>query len=181
MRTRVFTEAAAAVALGTILGLIKIPLPHLVFGGSVSLETLPILVIACRHGWRHGLLAGVGLGATNFLLQPVFVHPIQVILDYPAAFGGLGAAAGLFTQRVDPALADRRRRRWRILAAVLAGNGVRLLAAFVSGVVFFAAYAPEGQSVWIYSLAYNASYIGPQAALHLVLSPLLSRLADLHR
>jgi len=44
----------------------------------------------------------------------------------------------------------------------------RFGAHFVSGIVFFGAYAPAGQPVALYSLIYNATYMGPSAALCLV-------------
>ncbi len=51
--------------------------------------------------------------------------------------------------------------------AVLAMTA-RFAAHFVSGVVFFGAYAPAGQPVALYSLIYNATYMGPSAVLCLV-------------
>lgn len=60
---------------------------------------------------------------------------------------------------------------------VLVGSAAKFLAHLVSGVVFFAAYAPPGESVWVYSAAYNAAYLIPQAMLALLLlPPLLKRL-----
>jgi len=70
---------------------------------------------------------------------------------------------------------------WRISVGavslgVLAGCSLAFVCHFISGVVFFAAYAPPGHSVWAYSAAYNASYIIPQTVLSLVLlPPLLKR------
>ena len=45
----------------------------------------------------------------------------------------------------------------------------------VSGAVFFGAYAPAGQNVWVYSAVYNATYVLPQAALALFLVPPIVR------
>jgi len=59
---------------------------------------------------------------------------------------------------------------------VLAGSAVKFGLHVVSGVVFFAAYAPVGESLWVYSAAYNATYIIPQTVFALVLlPPVLSR------
>ena len=48
--TRVLAEAALAVALSFVLGLIvlfKMP-----FGGSISLEMIPLIFLALRQGWQ---------------------------------------------------------------------------------------------------------------------------------
>lgn len=59
---------------------------------------------------------------------------------------------------------------------VLAGSALVFLSHFTAGVVFFAEYAPAGQSVWVYSALYNASYVVPQVILSLlILPPLLKR------
>jgi thiamine transporter len=39
----------------------------------------------------------------------------------------------------------------------------------LSGIVFFASYAPAGQAVWVYSLTYNLLYLVPEALLTIVL------------
>jgi thiamine transporter len=40
----------------------------------------------------------------------------------------------------------------------------------LSGVIFFASYAPEGQNVWIYSLVYNASFMAPSVIITAVVA-----------
>jgi len=88
------------------------------------------------------------------------VHPVQFLLDYPVAFGALGLA-GLF--RGTP---------W--LGVVVGGAG-RFVAHFLSGVVFFAQYAPRGTSPWTYSAAYNGSYMLPEVVVSVVLTLLVLR------
>jgi thiamine transporter len=176
-RVRLYAELALAVALGVVLDLVRIPLPHLLYGGSVSLEGLPILVVAFRRGGAPGAAAGAVYGLMNFMLRPVVVHPAQLVLDYPLAFGLLGWGAGLLG---GPTVGWGTGRWWRgrlrIGAGVVLGNGLRLAAHFVSGIVFFAAYAPAGEPVWLYSLLYNASYMLPQAVLQILLAQVLLRI-----
>ena len=45
------------------------------------------------------------------------------------------------------------------------GTVLRCAAHVISGVVFFAEYAPEGTPVLLYSLLYNGSYLLPEAVL----------------
>jgi len=66
-------------------------------------------------------------------------------LDYPLAFGALGLA-GLFSSNV--------------VLATFVGIFGRFLAHFISGVVWFGQYAPEGTPVAVYSAIYNGSYLG---------------------
>lgn len=58
---------------------------------------------------------------------------------------------------------------------VLVAGAVKFGLHFLSGAVFFGAYAPAGESVWIYSAAYNAAYMIPQTLLALLLLPPLLR------
>src|ERR671914_545513 len=143
--TRILTEAALAVALSFVLGLIvlfKMP-----FGGSISLEMIPLILLALRQGWRVGVVAGAAYGLHDLAIDPYVVHPLQLLLDYPLAFGALGLA-GLF----KPTL------RGAVLGATVAVVA-RFACHFLSGVIFFASYAPEGWNPLFYSAAYNASYL----------------------
>jgi thiamine transporter len=152
---RVLTEAALAVALAFVLGLIKVwKMP---FGGSISLEMVPLILLALRQGPWVGILAGAAYGLLDLATPPVFaVHPVQVLFDYPLAFGVLGLA-GLFEPTVRGAILGT-------IVAVLA----RFFCHFVSGVVFFASYAPEGWNPYLYSAAYNAAYLVPSLIIALV-------------
>jgi len=162
MRTqniRLLAELAVAVALSAVLGLVKVyRLPQ---GGSITAGSMvPVLFVAIRWGAGPGVLAGVVTGLVNYLLEPVFVHPLQFLLDYPVAFGALGIA-GLF--RSTPWL------------GVMAGGGGRFVAHFLSGVVFFAQYAPKSMSPVVYSAVYNASYMLPEVVISVFLTVLLLR------
>jgi thiamine transporter len=157
--TRVLTEAALAVALAFVLGfvvLFKMP-----FGGSVSLEMIPLILLALRQGWKVGIVAGAAYGLLDLAIDPYLVHPVQVILDYPLAFGALGLA-GLFRPTV----------RGAILGATVAVLA-RFVCHLLSGVVFFASYAPEGWNPFLYSAAYNAAYLVPSLAIAIVVTVVL--------
>ena len=157
--TRVLTEAALAVALSFVLGfvvLFKMP-----YGGSVSLEMIPLILLALRQGWKVGVVAGAAYGLLDLAIDPFVVHPVQFILDYPLAFGALGLA-GLFKPTVQGAILGA-------TVAVLA----RFACHFLSGVVFFASVAPEGWNPYLYSAAYNATYLAPSLGIVLVVTVVL--------
>ncbi|MBA3953238.1 MAG: energy-coupled thiamine transporter ThiT, partial [Rubrobacter sp.] len=73
--TRVLTEAALAIALAFVLGLIKIF--QMPFGGSISLEMIPLILLALRQGPVVGVVAGSAYGLLNLAVGPVVVHPVQ--------------------------------------------------------------------------------------------------------
>lgn len=161
--TRVLTEAALAIALAFVLGLIKVF--QMPFGGSISLEMIPLILLALRQGPAVGITAGVVYGFLNLAVGPFIVHPVQVIFDYPLAFGVLGLA-GLFPPTVRGAILGS-------VVAVLA----RFACHFVSGVVFFVSTFPEGWNPLLYSAVYNAAYLIPSLAVVLiVVVPLLRAL-----
>jgi thiamine transporter len=158
---RVLTEAALAIALAFVLGLIKVF--QMPFGGSISLDMVPLILLALRQGPFVGIVTGAAYGLLNLAIEPFIVHPVQVLLDYPLAFGALGLA-GFFQPTVRGAILGT-------VVAVLA----RFICHFISGVVYFASYAPEGWNVYIYSAAYNAAYLIPSLIVAVVVVLVLLR------
>jgi thiamine transporter len=175
--TVAIAEMAIAVALAAALGLVKLfVMPQ---GGSVSLEMLPILFIAVRRGLVPGLTVGVVYGFVQLLLPGAFlVQPVQVLLDYPLAFGALGLAAlvpvptspvRLVWREIRPSPARVMPFAAGLAGAVMVGVAARFVCHFLSGIIFFSSYAPAGQAVWVYSLTYNLLYLLPEALLTFVL------------
>jgi len=175
--TAAISEMAIAVALAAALGLVKLfVMPQ---GGSVSLEMLPILFIAVRRGLVPALTVGVVYGCLQLLLPGAFlVQPVQVLLDYPLAFGALGLAglAPVPALPVHLSWAEVRRAPARVVpfsaaltGAVALGVSARLVCHFLSGIIFFSSYAPAGQAAWVYSLTYNLLYLAPEALITVVL------------
>ena len=138
------------VALAGVLHFISgfIPFLEMPQGGRVTLAAMvPVLFVALRRGPRVGILAGIAFGLVVLVLEPFIYHPVQVLLDYPLAFGSLGLA-GFF-------------RKFPVIG-VAVGIGGRFLCHFVSGLVFFASYAPSGMDPALYSAIYNAWYLIPE-------------------
>ncbi|MCJ7722062.1 energy-coupled thiamine transporter ThiT [Candidatus Bathyarchaeota archaeon] len=141
--TKILAETVTFVALATVLSYIKLfSLPQ---GGSITAASMvPILWLALRRGPKVGLFAATVYGVVQFAFGPYIFHPAQVLLDYPIAFGLLGIA-GFFQNRP-------------FLGASLGIIG-RFVAHFLSGIIFFASYAPEGMNPAIYSTVYNGGYL----------------------
>ncbi len=153
---KAITEISVAVALAVIFNFI--PLWKMPQGGSISLEMLPILVIALRWGLKEGLLAGFVYGMLQLAFNPFIVHPAQLILDYPLPYMLLGFS-GILKKQIDKHM--DKKINFYIIISVLVGGFLRLITHVFSGVIFFSQYAPEGTNVWIYSIIYNASFIIP--------------------
>lgn len=160
--TRAVVYGALCVALSFLLSYIKVlTMPQ---GGSITVASvLPLALYAYWFGPRQGIIAGVAAGILQFIQEPYIVHYLQPILDYALAFGCFGLA-GL---RVF-----RRNRDFGLPLGLLAGGIGRCLCSVVSGVVFFAEYAPAGQNVWLYSLGYNLGYAGPDILVALIIATL---------
>ncbi|SFS51197.1 energy-coupled thiamine transporter ThiT [Marininema halotolerans] len=123
-------------------------------GGSASLAMVPIVILAFRRGWVAGVVCGLLVGLINLMISPYITHPIQVVLDYPLPYALLGLA-GWFRPVDEKGAISIKRMGLGVTIAGLA----RLIPHFISGVVWFGSYAPEGWPVVLYSLCYNASYL----------------------
>ena len=162
IQTKILTEIIAMVALAGVLeyvsGFLPLQMPE---GGRVTLAAMvPIFFVAARRGPRIGILAGIAFGLVVLVEEPFIYHPVQVLLDYPLAFGALGLA-GFF--RDSPVL------------GVAVGIAGRFLCHFTSGLVFFATYAPEGMNPALYSAIYNAWYLIPELIVSSVFMLILQK------
>ncbi|VDG19558.1 Substrate-specific component ThiT of thiamin ECF transporter [Lactobacillus acidipiscis] [Lactiplantibacillus mudanjiangensis] len=164
MKIQKITETAIGAALAIILSYIIIfRAPQ---GGSISLVMVPILWVALKNGLWAGVLCGVVTGSVTFMFGGFFMAPLQVLCDYVLAFGAIGVA-GAFSKSFLVAVGQHRIGRVNgeiILSGVLAGV-LRLFFHTLAGIVFYSAYAPKGQPVWLYSITYNSLYVIPDTIL----------------
>lgn len=156
MATKQLIFSSVAMALAIVTAQIKFT--RLPMGGSITLFSMFFVVlIGYWYGFRAGVLTGFSYGLLQFILDPVFYTPVQLLLDYPLAFCSLGFA-GAFSGKKNG-----------LVSGYLVGVLGRFLFHYVSGVVFFSHYAPENMPSELYSLTYNASYIVPEALVTLIL------------
>lgn len=156
---KVLAEMAIFTALATALStLVVYVLPQ---GGSITLASMvPIIWLALRRGPKVGIVTGVIYGLIQFIMLPYAIDPIQVLLDYPLAFGVLGLA-GFFPTKP-------------VLGAAVGITG-RFLMSFISGVVYWAPlYAPNVDPL-IYSSVYNGSYLLPELVISGIILYLLQK------
>lgn len=146
MSTAVLVQTSLLLALAVVLEQLRIF--HMPQGGSITVGSMvPLLLIGYRFGVGTGMLAGFVYGMINMFQDPFILHPVQVLFDYPLPFMAMGLA-GLS-------------RQYLYLGTGLAFFA-RFCCHFISGVVFFGSYAPEGMSPVWYSLVANATYLMPE-------------------
>ena len=147
---------AMAIALGCVLSNIKFfDFPT---GGSITLLSM---LVACLPGYWFGLgaglLTGIAAGLLQLAIDPYVLYPMQLLLDYPLAFGALGLS-GIFCNA-----------KHGLVKGYCLGVFGRYVCSTLSGWLFFGAYAWEGWNPLAYSVVYNAIYIFAEAALTLLI------------
>lgn len=149
MKTKQLVFCAVSIALATVTSFIK--LASLPFGGSITLfSMLFVSLIGYFYGAKTGLITGVAYGVLQLITGPYIYAPLQVIFDYPLAFGALGLS-GFF-----------RHKKHGLVIGYIVGVTGRYLCHVISGYVFFAEFAPEGMNPLVYTLGYNLTYILPE-------------------
>jgi thiamine transporter len=147
-------EIAIMAALSLILGLISFK-GLWANGGSVSLEMVPIFLLAFRRGLKAGVFTGLVVGMLQLLVNPQIYYFAQVILDYPLAFA-LAGVAGAFAPTIQQ---NKGKRTILMVTGIFVGCLLRLVSHVLSGVIFFSEFAPEGMNAWMYSILYNGSFM----------------------
>ncbi len=184
-RVRIAAEIGLTIALSAVLGLIGVwQMPQ---GGSLSFTMLPIFVLALLRGPAVGVTAGALYGLVDLALEPYVYHPLQVLLDYPVAYGLCGLAGVFAASAARLVAADRFTASfWRAsLPGIALGAIGRYAAHVTSGLVFFSSYAIEaGQAPLVYSGLYNSFVLVSATASAFVafaVLPPLMRLFGGHR
>ena len=173
--TKQIVFSAMAIALATVI-CFAIKLPSLPNGGSVTLFSMLIIcLIGYWYGPKVGIIAAITFGILQFIVGPYVVHPLQVALDFPLAFGALGLS-GFFSNSKNG-----------LIKGFIAGSMGRLLMHCISGVIFYTTYVGDFvcnvAAIWA-GILYNMSYIIPEVILTLVLlalPPLRSAFAELKK
>ncbi len=186
--TRALAEIALLAAFAVVLDLIQSAIckffPLWPNGGSIGIAMVPIIILAYRRGTVCGLLGGLIVGVLD-MLDGVDISPLavngwmvlaSVLLDYVLAWTVVGFA-GLVGHFVRNAKSKRALILWSILGALI-GGGIRFISHFLSGLYMW----EKGTEVlniaidlehYVYSLAYNASYLVPSIILCMIVVAIL--------
>ena len=124
----VFAAMSLAIAI-VIATYLKFKGPFWFSGGSITLFSM---LFVCIIGYWYGPLIGIVSALTFALLQfitgPYFIHPLQVLLDFPLAFGALGLS-GFFWKKKNG-----------LVIGYIVGVLGRLLFHCISGFIFYTEY-----------------------------------------
>ena len=156
-KARCIAYCAVCIALAFMLN--QVSLFRMPYGGSVTPASMLFIVLAGYwFGPLYGILAGITKGLLDTITGAWFVHPIQYLLDYLLGFGMLGLS-GFF-----------RKMNFGLQIGYIVGVFGRFVMVTTAGVVFWADMAQVGfTGALTFSLIYNITYIGPEAAVTLVL------------
>ena len=159
-QTKISTKQLVFCSIAMALALITsyIELYSFIFGGSITLFSMAfICIIGYLYGARISIPVAIAYGLLQFLIKPYIVHPSQILLDYPLAFGALGLS-GLFYKS-----------KHGLLKGYFVGIIGRWVFSSISGYIFYSEWAWDGWNPLAYTLVYNGAYIFAEAAITMIL------------
>lgn len=159
------TMSAILIALSAALSLVKIF--EMPLGGSVTfLSMLPVCMLSIMYGCKWGMFCSFIYSLTQLLFGIWAVlgwglTPTALIgciaFDYIIAFTVTGFA-GMFRKHGVPGY----------IGGIALAMVMRLVSHVISGVIFFASWAPEGWNPLLYSVSYNGLYMLPEMAFTVI-------------
>lgn len=165
---KVLAEIIVFAALSAVLYVLTLPFLTLPFGGSVTAGSMvPIIWLSLRRGLKVGVVGGIVFGLAALPLDVMrlqyspIVHPVQVLLDYPIAFGAIGLA-GLFKKHSQ--------KTFYPLVGVAVATVGRFISHFIAGIFFWTTLNLDGV---IYSAVYNGSFLTGEFIIAFVIMYLL--------
>lgn len=179
------TECAVMVALAFALSYAK--LWEMPLGGSVTVASmLPIMLISIKYGNAIGLGTAFVYSLTQtfqaFLSGNVFPYCqtegtliICILFDYIVPFTVLGLAGVFKNTKLF------KKQEIGIYVGMVSVVLVRFLCHFITGVAIWKQWAPEGMGKYIYSLAYNGSFLSVDFAICLTVAILMLRKQEIRK
>lgn len=152
-----------------------------IYGGSISIAMVPIMVISFRRGLLAGLTTGLIVGTIQVMWGGHVLQFFQYILDYPIPYMVVGSAS-IFTYL------NKRKINYStlIVGSIFAGLA-RYFSHFLAGVVFWSEYVPDefkfgnknltGFNAYSWSIFYNALYMIPTIVVSVIVVAALYKYA----
>ncbi|MBQ3023621.1 MAG: energy-coupled thiamine transporter ThiT [Clostridia bacterium] len=172
--TKKLTASALLVALATVLMWVSklLPAPWLQ-GGSVTLASMvPIIMVGILFGTKWGLCSSLAYALLQMIFgfyppptQTLGYFVLVILLDYIFAFGVLGLSGTFY--------ALFKKKFFAIPLSAFIVTALRYLCHILSGLLIWGVYAPEGQTVLMYSLVYNGTYMIPEIIISSIVTSII--------
>ena len=179
------TECAIMLSLSFALSCAK--LFEMPMGGSVTIASmLPVMLISIKYGVSVGLATSFTYSLTQMLqaLASANVFPycetagtlvLCILFDYIVPFTLLGLA-GLFHK-----LKITKNTELNVYIGIVSTVVLRFICHFVTGVVIWKQWAPDGMGKYLYSFLYNAGFLSLDFIICIVCAILMFRKAELRK
>lgn len=128
-------------------------------GGGITLfSMLPIMILSLLCGRTEGMTGGLIWGFLSLLNGAYVIHPVQFLLDCLFGPMALGLTCIFGSDK-----------KYKVILGALVAVTLCVFSYFVSGVVFFAEFAPKGMNIYLYSFLYNFTSSGVEGILCIIL------------
>ena len=180
MTTKKITASALLIALATVLMWVSkmIPAPWLQ-GGSITLASMvPILLVGMCFGTKWGLCSAISYAIIQMITgfyppptQNLLSFVLVVFLDYIFAFGVLGLS-GIFYSAFGKKL-------FAVPLSAFIVTFLRYICHIISGILIWGVYADSEQSILLYSIVYNGSYMIPEIIITTVVAVIIGKIPQI--
>ena len=181
----VLTECAIMLALSFALSCAK--LFEMPMGGSVTVASmLPIMLISVKYGTKTGLATCFVYSFTQLLqalasanvfpyCETPFTLVLCILFDYVVPFTVLGLA-GIFHE-----IKLTKNAELNVYIGIVSVVILRFICHFITGVVIWGQWAPDGMGKYLYSFLYNGGFLSLDFLICIVCAVLMFRKQELRR
>ena len=172
---KLLTMAECAIMISLAFALSWVTLWKMPMGGSVTLASmLPIMLIGIKYGPKIGvgtaflysltqLIQAISQGDVFVYCQSASVVALCALFDYVIPFSLLGFS-GIFAKKTKVGT----------YIGMVTVTVMRFVCHFLTGVVIWGQWAPEGMGKVLYSIGYNGGFLLPDLAICIAVAiPLL--------
>ena len=172
--TKKLTTSAMLVALSVVLSMVTVF--RAPYGGTVTAASMvPVVITGLVYRSKWGLLTALVYAILQMIIGGIVPPPVPsfwmyllvILLDYVLSYTCLGLSGYFFE------LFKKRDFAISISGAIV--MMIRFVCHFLSGILIWGVYAPEGTSVWAYSLLYNGGYMLPEIIISTIVLWLLTK------
>ena len=181
----VLVECAIMLALSFALSCAK--LFEMPMGGSVTVGSmLPVMLISIKYGVGTGLATSFVYSLTQLMqaIASANVFPycetpkalvLCVLFDYVIPFTLLGLAGLCHKMKIT------KNTELNIYLGIIGTVVLRFFCHFITGVVIWGQWAPEGMGKYLYSFLYNGGFLSLDFIICIVCAVLMFRKAELRK